>query len=109
MALLAGSIDFAFDGASGFDTTAVLTADLARQFKDDGFDFCVRTLPLLSTDREPACGDLTYKEANTILDAGLALMAVQHARHPHFVPTGVLGAQTGNHAANNALFAGLPP
>ena len=108
MTTLSGSIQTAPTGAKGFDTTAVLSTTQAKRFKDDGFTFCVRYLSLFSTEKEASDGDLTHKEADEILDAGLALMAVQHVRLRGWTPSGLLGTQTGNHAANNALFVGLP-
>jgi hypothetical protein len=108
MATLAGRVQKAQSGTKGFDTTAVITPRTAQRFKDDGFSFCIRYLSLFSTDDEVADSDLTKDEADDILDAGLALMAVQHVRNPGWIPTADRGTQTGNHAVNNAIFAGLP-
>jgi hypothetical protein len=102
---LSGSIETAPTGAKGFDTTDVLSTAKAKQFKDDGYTFCVRYLSLSSTEKE---GDLSYQEADDILDAGLALMAVQHVRIPGWTPSGSLGTDYGSHAANNAIHVGLP-
>jgi hypothetical protein len=105
---ITGRIVRATPGARGFDTTVVLDTALARRFKQEGYSFCIRYLSLFSTDDEVADGDLTRPEAEAILDAGLALMVVQHVRSPGWVPSATLGLQTGNHAANNAIFVGLP-
>jgi hypothetical protein len=53
--------------------------------------------------------DLTTSEANDILNAGLALMAVQHPRNPGWRPTGALGTSDGRNAVNNARSVGFPP
>ena len=109
MAFLSGRIQSAPSGAKGFDTSDRLTPALAQRFKNDGFTFCLRYLSRLSTDREVRDGDLIREEAGTILDAGLGLMAVQHVSPGRWTPTASMGVVYGNHAANNAIFAGLPP
>jgi Domain of unknown function (DUF1906) len=108
MVVLPGMIQKAPAGAKGFDTSTIVTPAVARKFRDDGFTFCIRYLSLFSTDDEVADGDLIREEADDILNSGLALMAVQHVRNPGWIPTASKGTQTGNHAANNAIFAGLP-
>lgn len=103
---LQGTIQNAPDGSLGFDTNTVLTSAKAQQFHNDGFRFCLR---YLSLGAGQAAGDLTTAEANHILDAGLALMPVQHVRMPGWDPTGPLGTTTGTNAANNAIQVGFPP
>ena len=58
---------------------------------------------------DPANGssDLTAPEAQGILDAGLALMVVQQAGQPNWVPTADLGTQYGSCAAQFAGEAGI--
>ena len=90
----------------GFDTTTPLSGELAQKFSEDGYRFCLRYVSL-GTD-EAVC-DLSYDEAVGILDAGLALMAVQHVWCPGWKPTGALGSEDGEHAAHNAQSVGLPP
>jgi hypothetical protein len=109
MTFLAGRVHELGAEAKGFDTTSRLTPALAKRFKNAGYSFCVRYLSRLSTDAEVKNGDLIRDEAEAILDAGLALMAVQHAQAGKSTPSGPLGTAYGNHAVNNAVFAGLPP
>ncbi|HEX6912086.1 MAG TPA: glycoside hydrolase domain-containing protein, partial [Longimicrobium sp.] len=51
----------------------------------------------------------TAQEANDILDAGLALMPVQHVLDPGWAPTQSLGAEYGANAAGFAQQVGFPP
>lgn len=92
-------------GALGFDANTVLTASTAEAFRADGFVFAVRYVSR-STPEPPH--DLTQSETDTILAAGLALMAVQHVAPEGWVPTAELGTQYGQAAAANAAEAGLP-
>jgi Domain of unknown function (DUF1906) len=108
MAALSGRIQKAPSGAKGFDTDVALSLALAKKFKDDGYVFCARYLSRLSTDDEVANGDLTRPEAENILNAGLGLMVVQHVGRTGWIPSPAKGTILGNHAANNAIFAGLP-
>lgn len=103
--ILGGTIQNAPNGSLGFDTNTVLTFINAQRFHNDGFRFCLRYLSLTAGQ---ANGDLTTAEANHILDAGLALMPVQHVRNPGWNPTGELGTRTGVNAANNAKSVGFP-
>jgi Domain of unknown function (DUF1906) len=108
MPALSGRIQKAPSGAKGFDTDVPLSLALAKKFKNDGYVFCVRYLSRLSTDDEVANGDLTRSEADNILKAGLGLMAVQHVGRKGWIPSPSRGTILGNHAANNAIFSGLP-
>lgn len=101
----AGTVQGAADGAHGFDTDAVLTQTAAQQFAEQGYRFCLR---YLSLHDKTVPGDLTAGEAQDILNGGLALMPVQHARRPGWMPTALLGAQYGTHAATQAQSMGLP-
>jgi hypothetical protein len=109
MAFVAGKIQKVSSGAKGFDTTSRLTASLAKKFKADGYKFCVRYLSRLSTAAEVKNGDLIRQETETVLSAGLGLMVVQHVKAGRWIPTPQLGTVYGNHAVNNAVFAGIPP
>jgi hypothetical protein len=103
--VLSGTIKNAPNGSLGFDTNTVLTSANAKKFHSDGFKFCLR---YLSLGAGQATGDLTTAEADNILDAGLALMPVQHVRNTGWDPTGTLGTTTGTNAANNAIQVGFP-
>ena len=52
--------------------------------------------------------DLSTSEATQILQAGLALMAVQHVATAGWTPSAALGTQYGDNAAANAKSIGLP-
>ena len=101
---LPGTIQSAPSGVSGFDTDTVLSAQTATQLRGAGFRFCVRYVSLDA----PEPGDLSHGEALSILDAGLALMAVQHVRSAGWAPTGALGSAYGSAAATNARDVGFP-
>ncbi len=102
---LEGTVLAAEPGLLGFDANTVLSAAIARTFSAGGFRFCLR---YISRGEEPA-GDLSAGEANDILDAGLALMPVQHVRPGYWKPTGALGQQDGTAAGHNAGTVGFPP
>ena len=57
----------------------------------------------------PHAGDLTLAETGAILDAGLALVVVQHVRSPGWTAGPQLGASDGQWAARNAGVAGYAP
>lgn len=101
---LPGTIQSALSGVSGFDTDTVLTDRTAEQLRASGFRFCVRYVSLGA----PEPGDLSHEEALAILDAGLALMAVQHVRSAGWTPTGSLGSIYGAAAATNVRTLGFP-
>jgi glycoside hydrolase-like protein len=100
---LPGQVQDAISSVPGFDCDAVLSADLARQFFSQGYKFCLRYL-----SRAQAAQNLTVQEATGILNSGLALMAVQHARAPGWSPDASLGQQDGQEAATNAKAIGFP-
>jgi hypothetical protein len=100
-----GAVQAATPGAIGFDCDTVLNANTAQAFVTAGFNFVVRYLSLASSQQY---GDLNETEAAAILQAGLALMAVQHVMYEGWVPTQALGQQSGQNAANNAQSIGLP-
>lgn len=105
--LLPGTAVSAASGLTGFDVNQVLTADQALAFKNAGNAFCVRYIPRTTA---LAANNLTYAEAMNILNAGLALMAVQHVALPGWQPTTSLGTAYGTFAASYAKqTVGLPP
>lgn len=103
---LAGTVQSAPAGSAGFDSDTVLSADTAHQFASQGYRFCLR---YLSRSGAESAGDLTTQEATDILNAGLALMGVQHVRAPGWMPSADLGSQDGAAAASHAQAIGFPP
>ena len=53
-------------------------------------------------------GDLSDAEANVILDAGLALMVVQHVAPENWSPSQALGTRNGKNAAKHVRQIGFP-
>ncbi len=102
---VSGTVMAAPAGSLGFDTDTQLTASTAQAFKQAGFTFAIRYLSLGSTEKS---GDLSTTEANNILNAGLALMAVQHVQYADWCPTAQMGEEYGQNAVNNARSVGLP-
>lgn len=105
MTTLPGTVQAAPPGLKGFDSAGIVSSSTAQAFASSGYSFCVR---YLSRGTQQASGDLSAAEATTILNAGLALMAVQHVRTPGWVPSASMGAQDGTNGANNAKSIGLP-
>ncbi len=101
---LPGEIQAAISSVPGFDCDTALSADLAGQFFAQGYKFCFR---YLSRGQMPS-EDLTEQEAADILNSGLALMPVQHARKQGWSPTQVLGQQHGQEASADAATVGFP-
>lgn len=102
---LPGTVKSAAPGLKGFDTNTIVTAQVASQFKSQGYSFCAR---YLSRGTSQGTNDLTNSEAAVILNAGLALIAVQHVAAEGWVPSASLGTTNGTNAANNAASVGLP-
>lgn len=102
---LSGAIAPAAPGAQGFDSDTALVADTANALYGSGFRFAVRYLSRISPQN---AGDLGADEAQTILSAGLALMAVQHCPLAGWTPSAALGQSYGRVAAQNAQAVGLP-
>jgi Domain of unknown function (DUF1906) len=100
---LPGQVQDAVSSVPGFDCDAVLSAELARQFFSQGYKFCLRYL-----SRAQAAQNLTAQEATDILDSGLALMPVQHARPLGWSPDASLGRADGQEASRNAKATGFP-
>lgn len=103
--LLPGTVQSATPNLKGFDTNTVLTAKQATAFIQSGYSFCLR---YLSRGNGQQPGDLSYAEAKMILDAGLALGAVQHVSAQGWSPNAALGIAYGTNAAHNAASIGLP-
>lgn len=104
---LPGSVQQAPAGLSGFDVNQPLTATQAMGFKNAGYAFCVRYLPRTA---QLIKNNLTNSEARDILNAGLALMAVQHVALPGWQPNTNLGTVYGSYAASYAKdVVKLPP
>lgn len=101
-----GTVKTATAGALGFDVNQNLSAAQAAGFKSAGYDFCIRYLPRTAPLTK---GNLTSTEIKNILEAGLALMAVQHCPEPGWSPSAALGMQYGQYAAEYAVEIGLPP
>lgn len=104
---LPGSVKTATAGVSGFDANVPMTAERAQAFKNAGYAFCIRYVPRMASLN---AGNLTNAEALIILNAGLALMPVQHVALPGWQPNTSLGTAYGNYAASYARdIVGLPP
>jgi hypothetical protein len=104
---LPGHVQSAPAGAHGFDCDFVLRGDQLQALAAE-FSFCVRYVSLRGGGPFAEDDDIGENEATAILDAGLAIMPVQHVRNPGWSPTGPLGTTTGQHAAGNAQAAGFP-
>jgi Domain of unknown function (DUF1906) len=104
--IITGTVAAAAPGAQGFDCDTPLIAATANQLFGAGFRFAIR---YLSRELGQNAGDLSADEAQAILGAGLALMAVQHCPRPGWAPSAALGDQYGQAAAVNAEAIGLPP
>lgn len=103
MALL-GTVQSASLGFFGFDTVSTISGQIAMQFVRQGFRFCIR---YVARGPQPP-NDLSQAEANLILDAGLALMPVQHGNPSQWLPTAQLGNSDGAFAARNSTMIGFP-
>ncbi len=91
-------------GMHGFDANTKLTATTAKALKEAGFKFAIR---YLSRKAKPPAKDLTAEELDIILDAGLAVMAVQHVAPSGWTPSAALGVEYGSNAARQARDIGL--
>lgn len=90
--------------ARGFDTDSPVSAAAAAAMFADGYRFCVR---YLSRGAESQA-DLSRIEAAAILEAGLALMPVQHVAASGWCPDAQLGSEYGARAGANAQALGFP-
>ena len=103
---LPGIVTPAPPGLHGFDTNGVLGDASCRAAKARGFSFCLR---YVSRGERPSASDLSEWEAGTILDAGLALMPIQHVARDGWSPSKALGTVYGRNAAAHTLSIGFPP
>jgi hypothetical protein len=103
---LPGKVQSAPPGTLGFDANTTLSLQTAQKFFGQGHRFCLRYIS--RSTPEPA-GDLSVSEATDILNAGLALMPVQHVRKAGWKPSQSLGEQDRANAALNASAIGFPP
>jgi hypothetical protein len=104
--VLAGTVITADEGLSGFDTNSAVTAPVAASLFTQGFRFCVR---YVSRVAQQGSNDLSVSEATNLLQAGLAIMPVQHPRAEGWIPTKELGSSDGVCAAYHSFVIGFPP
>jgi Domain of unknown function (DUF1906) len=102
---LPGRVVAAPPGVHGFDANSVLNHRICEVAKARGFEFCIR---YVSRQDVQAVGDLSDAEANVILDAGLALMIVQHVAPENWSPSQALGTRNGKNAAKHVRQIGFP-
>src|SRR5262245_31893445 len=102
---LPGSVTSAAPGLHGIDTNTVLDAADCRAIKARGFSFCIR---YVARGESLPAGDLSTAEASVILDAGLALMPVQHVARSGWSPSRALGETNGKNAATHVRNIGFP-
>ena len=102
---LPGRVVAAPPGVHGFDANSVLNRRICEVAKARGFEFCIRYVS--RQDVQPV-GDLSDAEANVILDAGLALMVVQHVAPENWSPSQALGTRNGKNAAKHVRQIGFP-
>jgi len=91
--------------AVGFDCSAKLTSQTAKQLAAMGFRFAVRYVGL----SQPNAADIDSIEMGIILEDIGALWLVQHPLNPGWSPSGQLGQAHGTAAARNAKAAGYLP
>jgi Domain of unknown function (DUF1906) len=93
-------------GAQAFDTDTPLTINTISSLRALGYACAIRYV-----SRTTPCnpGDITSTEAQVILDAGLALMLVQHCPPAYWSPFSMLGVKYAMTASNNAANALYPP
>ena len=82
---ISGEILPAQAGVIGFDTAVRLNPATASQYYNKGYRFCVRYIG--RGDGKSKYDDLIEKEAQAIVDSGMALMAVQHPLAEGWTPT----------------------
>ena len=92
-------------GAQAFDTDTVLTQAQAPALAAQGYVCAIRYVSRTSSN---AAGDISASEAQTIIEAGLGLMLVQHCPPAYWTPTPAVGTQYGTAAAANASSVGYP-
>lgn len=103
--MIEGQLVVAPDNLRGFDANRIITPDQAQRLRQKGYSFACRYVR--RTTRHDY--DLTTGEANTLLDAGLGLMLVQHVAPDKWIPTANTGDSYGTTAAVEASSLGVPP
>lgn len=89
----------------GFDINEPVGSSKARQFHENGFRFCLRYVGR----RKMSSNDLTAAELDRLLNAGLAVMPVQHVEsEDSWVPTPGKGTEYGANAGRFARDLGFP-
>jgi hypothetical protein len=104
--MLPGQVFAAPPGFHGIDTNTVLDDRHCRAARAHGFTFCLR---YVSRGERQQANDLHEAEARTILNAGLALMPVQHVARAGWSPTKNLWSAYGRNAALHVREIGFPP
>lgn len=88
----------------GIDLNRHLTYEDCRHFMKKGYRFALRYVPRLKA----AAHDITKAEFQTILQAGMGFMIVQHVEVEGWVPSAQKGDAYGKTAAECALQIGYP-
>src|SRR6266436_1320591 len=108
MTELNGSVRSAPNGARGCDVNFPVSGSFARELINAGHSFCIRYIPRAQGSNSG--GNLSNIEAVTILNAGLALMVVQHVANEGWSTNAALGTAYGSYAASYCKdVVGLPP
>jgi hypothetical protein len=104
--MLPGTVKGAPKDVKGFDINEVVSETKAQAFHDQGYRFALRYI-----GREVMkAHDLSEKEAKRLLDAGIALMPVQHVEsEERWIPTPDKGTLYGKNAGKFAEELGFPP
>jgi hypothetical protein len=103
---LHGHIFTAPDGIRGFDANQPISLSAAAAFREHGYRFCLRYVRRSQVNKH----DLSTDEAQGILDAGLALMPVQHVEsEKKWIPTPANGTAYGRTGAADCVKIGIPP
>lgn len=104
--MLNGHLYTGSPGLKGFDCNAALARPALDAFVEAGYTFVVRYV----RRQQFHAADLSTDEATRILDAGLALMAVQHVESAEsWIPSQQKGATYGATAAGEVARLGFPP
>jgi hypothetical protein len=87
------------------DTAGKMTAALIQAVSAAGYTGIARYVPLPGVS---AAKDIDAAELNSILEAGLGLLLVQHSRYPNWDPTQASGVKDAQSALQYAKAAGYP-
>jgi nucleotide-binding universal stress UspA family protein len=97
-------------GTLGFDSNVPITAAIAKLYVARGYRFCIRYVSrddgLRQYNSLHGTADISSSEANNILNAGMALMIVQHVPKAGWAPNPSIGRTWGEKAAAYASEAG---